>query len=829
MAKYDIEAVRSACAGAWPEVLAALSKLPINTFDGTEQTCPKCGGTTRFRFTDTKKSGKGGAICHHCFKEKNGDGFAVLQWLLGTDFKEVIRLVAEYKGIKPEKFSRNRADPAKDLVFLPWNSTAVGLWCKKKSPIKPEALQAVDARCATYRGEYRVIAIPLIGHSMDPNDIVGWILYRSDGKELPVYDKTGKVVEWKKVKITAGSDKGIIGSLSGDVVWKVEGPTDLLAHLSAGLPANHSAFTTGSGASEIPLSWICKAVAGKTVFVLHDADEPGQNGATYATTSDGSRRPGWSPKLAEYAFETRNVCLPYPIEKNHGQDLRDFYSGGGTFDSLMELANNGKPFSGELQSAEDGPYIARSDTDPQRLARVNLKQYEDKHGGRLVYWRSEWWKWKAGRYRRIDNEELRAKVWYSITQEFERIWLESKDKDQKVKEVTQGLVNNVIGAMKGLSVIPSSAPMPCLLTTREQPHYVSTLNGIMNLEAVFNGEEFANCLLPHTSDWFSTFRLNYKFDPNSDCPLWLDYLDYVMEGDIQRINLLQEWAGYLLTGSNPYQKFLALEGEGGNGKTVYFAGITAMLGSDNVSNVPLENFADRFALGCTIGKAANISGDVGEVDQVAEGTLKQFTGGEPMMFDRKGIEPIMAIPTAKLMCAWNSRPRFKDRSWGTWRRLLIVPFNRRVSEDRRVHGMDNPQWWIDQGEVSGILMWAIVGLDRLRTHKDFTDPDLSRDALREYRAEANPASEFLTDFLQPGEGSIDCNLVYKLYKNWCHQSGYKPLGSGMFGKEVKRFFPQIDKKRIRDGKNLHWKYLNIEFSVEEIFSMSVEGEQKTFL
>ena len=200
MAQYDIEAVRSACAGRWPEVLAALSKLPIDTFDGTEQACPKCGGNTRFRFTDTKKTGKGGALCSHCFTTKNGDGFSVLQWLNGIDFKASLQLVADYVGIKPTK-SKRKVDPAKHLEFLPWNATIAGLWCLQKKPIKPESLKQVGARLGTYRSEYRVIALPIIGHSLSPDDIVGWVIYRADGKELPGYDKTGAITEWKKVKM----------------------------------------------------------------------------------------------------------------------------------------------------------------------------------------------------------------------------------------------------------------------------------------------------------------------------------------------------------------------------------------------------------------------------------------------------------------------------------------------------------------------------------------------------------------------------------------------------------------------------------------------------
>lgn len=214
MAQYDIEAVRSACANRWPEIFAALSGVSIDIFDGKGHPCPKCGGVDRFRFTDTKKSGKGGAVCNQCLTTKNGDGFGVTQWLLDVDFSTALEKIAAYCGIKPKP--KSKADPARDLDFLPWNPTIAALWCKAKGGIKPEAIQSVGGRLATYRNEYRVIAIPVIGHMLKHDDIVGWVIYRADGGELPVYEGRSSIIkEWKKLKITYGSEPGVIGSLDG--------------------------------------------------------------------------------------------------------------------------------------------------------------------------------------------------------------------------------------------------------------------------------------------------------------------------------------------------------------------------------------------------------------------------------------------------------------------------------------------------------------------------------------------------------------------------------------------------------------------------------------
>jgi P4 family phage/plasmid primase-like protien len=597
------------------------------------------------------------------------------------------------------------------------------------------------------------------------------------------------------------------------MIWKTEGPTDLLALLSVDPDAE--AFTTANGSKEIPADWILKGCEGKVVYVVHDADKPGQEGATWVGEPDGRQRPGWCPELAKYAKEVRNVKLPFEIEATNGQDLRDLLANQGGIEQLIEAAERAEKFGAEAaQKASD--WIDEAEDDPQRLARINLKAYEDEHCGKLVYWRDEWWKWKAGKYRRIEGSELRAKVWLSVRKEFERCWkIRIKTGDDKpVRKVTKALVGNVVGAMESICCIPSSVPMPCWMPDRSQPHYVSTLNGILDLDAVFGKRPVEEWMIKHSHEWFSAFRLDYPFDPNADCPKWIEYLTYCMDDDAERISILQEWAGYLLTGSNDLQKFLVLEGEGGNGKTVFFSGMTAMLGEDNVSHVSIENFGGRFELGTTIGKSANISGDAGEIDGIAEGVLKQFTGGDIMQFDRKNLAPISARPTAKLMAAWNGRPRIKDKSMGLWRRMLLVPFNKKIEDHRKVLGMDTPGWWLKQGEAPGILLWAIAGLYRLRQQGGFTRSIAADAAVHEYREESNPAMRFFNEhvmFLSPeilaeemkkdlaDQRGVKADDLYLRYKEWCREESITPLAKQNFGKQIMRQFGDLKHRRGTRG------------------------------
>ena len=824
MPLYEIDQVKQAAANRWPEIFSAISGAQELSFDGKHGPCPKCGGTDRFRLIDPAA---GACLCNQCFTSKNGDGLAVLQWLTDQGFSEVLAATAGYLGITPVKQKRN-LDPAKDLQFLPWAKILAKIWCRKKQPVTPEALEAIGARLAKYRDEYNVVAIPVWGPSLRQADAVGWVLYRLDGGKLPKYRKGSREPEWTKVKITAGSQKGVIFSANAfdqetKTIWKCEGAPDLLALISKDSTAN--GFTTANGAKETPADWLVELCRDRNVNVVHDCDEPGQQGATEIPGRDGITRPGWCPALAAVATEVRNVVLPYDITPTDGPDLRDYFVGGGTFESLVARAEKAQLW--EHQDRPAKAIISESIDNPSRLARINLTSYQAEHGGRLVYWREEWWRYKSGRYTRIQLSDLRAKVWSAVQAEFERCWLEkdlTDGKEEHVRKVSRTLINNVVGAMESICSISSSIELGTWISDRSMPHYVSMKNGILNLNAIFENQP--PFLIPHSDQWFSGVKLEYEFDPRAKCETWLKFLHDAMEGDKDRLAILQEWAGYLLTRENKMQRFMVLEGEGGNGKTCYFAGVTAMLGQENVSYVALENFGSRFDLSMTIGKAANICGDVGEIDNLAEGSLKNYTGGGVMNFDRKNQKPLECRPTAKLMASWNKRPLIRDKTRGVWRRLILIPFNHEVSKSERVFGMDTVEFW--ESESSGILNWAIEGLARLRQQGEFTESKIMDEAIHEFRSDNDPTIEFFEEYISPGEGYVEATRFYELYCYWCRKSGYRPMSSRNFGKQVKRAFKNVEKVRKRNGANRVYLYEGIEYATEEILSESVEDPSSFF-
>ena len=440
-------------------------------------------------------------------------------------------------------------------------------------------------------------------------------------------------------------------------------------------------------------------------------------------------------------------------------------------------------------------------TDPHELAKRFIQRHNhDSHNhAALRYWRDEFWRFHNGRYRRISQAELQAEISQFVREEFQRD--KPTTRAGQIVQVTRSLVGNVMQALMGKTLVPSLLEQPLWLGNGQVGPFFVFTNGMVQIEDATTGLQPR--IAPHCANWFTQTTFPYDFSPSATCLKWLAFLNEVLEQDQERIALLQQWFGYCLTTDTTQQRFIIAVGEGENGKSVVLDVLTAMLGPENVAHVPVEVFAQRFQLTMTLGKLANISFDTGEIDESAEATIKQFTGGDRMYFDRKGVTGLFAYPTARLILATNHDPRFSDTSKGIWRRMIVLPFRVSIPRQRQ-----DPQLAVKlKGELPGIFNWAVEGLRDLRRQNQFTIPLVSQQAWDEFRHESNPAREFLTEHFEAArvEGSMSCAGLYEGYIAWCEGRHLKPLDATRFGKEVRRTFPLVERRRESQGVR-HWQY-----------------------
>lgn len=645
------------------------------------------------------------------------------------------------------------------------------------------------------------------------------------------------------------------------VVWKCEGFPDAAAinSLISSLPEDeregHVATTNVYGAMESPIKPLALAYCQRfadadEVFVIHDCDQPGQDGATWVTDPTGKKRPGWGPTLAAFCPVVKNVVLPYPIAKDHGPDARDWIReqrkelvpDQEIYRNLLKMARQGevmpaaavevnraakrkgaapllessRPVSVEQRidslSIPAPDDIWESEDDHVRLARLNLSVYQEFAGGRLLHWRDDFWKWRDGAWRIISDSDLSAKLHKVIRAEFERCWRVAEAerltkqeesgreiKPKPVRQVTSRLIRDVTLALRSLVGISANIEMPSWLPDRTGRNFVSMRNGLLNLDAVLSGD-LAGSLLPHTHEWFSSLKLGYDFDPNAQCLYWQEWLWDAFEGDVEAIDALQEWFGYLLTQDTSMQRFLTIVGKSRSGKGTIMRLVKALLGHSSICSPTPTTLSGQFGLASLIGKTLAVIPDarIGEkIDYtVLTERILSIVGEDPQEVERKYRPSLSGITLPiRFMLFSNEIPLFKDASDAILNRIIILVMNRSHA------GQEDPR--VEQrihSELSGILNWAILGRHRLYTEKmgKIVQPKSGTDSVDWMRIEVSPVSAFVRECCLEG-GACNSTHIFEVYQNWLKSNDLIDRTTRQaFGKRLRAIFPKIAVNRVHD-------------------------------
>lgn len=425
----------------------------------------------------------------------------------------------------------------------------------------------------------------------------------------------------------------------------------------------------------------------------------------------------------------------------------------------------------------------------QSIAKKFIASYKD-NGEPIKYWKKTFYKYYAGCYYPIDDINVK------VTGFLQRLI--------KNANITASLINNTVANIKTLAFL--DCPADTWIDDTEDIHgsFDNTIcfdNGLVAYHLSPVSSKRVVRIFNHSPEFFTLTKLPYDFSNKAKCSRWLKFLDEIMEGDKERIKLLQQWIKYILGSDLKLQMFLFCMGVGANGKSVFTQVVEYLIGRENCSHILLSNFNSRFSLAYTLNKKLNSTTESAkEISPVAEAMLKAYVAGDSMSFELKYRDTIESVPTAKIMVSTNDRPAFNDRTDSVWRRLIYVPFNVVIPKNQQ------DKYLVDKlrQELPGIYNWA----NQADLSNGFSIPRICDDSVEEYKRDINPAKVFLEDYYTYNTLSyVPCTNVYTGYAKYCKDNNYKPLTGSEFGKEVKRVFPSVEKKR--KGKDRIAAYIGL--------------------
>lgn len=257
--------------------------------------------------------------------------------------------------------------------------------------------------------------------------------------------------------------------------------------------------------------------------------------------------------------------------------------------------------------------------------------------------------------------------------------------------------------------------------------------------------------------------------------MWADFLAAVTQGDINLQIFLQTVCGMALFGKVYHEGIIMAYGGGRNGKSTLFNAVGAVLGdyagSIAVDTLTVNRNGNQGASLATLrGKRLVITGELEEHQRLSIAMLKRLASTDTLRIEEKYRAPEDIVPSHSIVLFTNHLPRVGSTDGGTWRRLVVVPFQATISASGVI---------ANYGEVlakeagPAILQWCIEGAVLFARNRFRLElPEAVEEATAEYREREDWLTNFLTERCRRGPNyRAGAAELYAGYKDWAAASG----------------------------------------------------------
>ena len=317
----------------------------------------------------------------------------------------------------------------------------------------------------------------------------------------------------------------------------------------------------------------------------------------------------------------------------------------------------------------------------------------------------------------------------------------------------------------------------------------------------------------------------------------IDYIpiDKIKQKYIDEINLFmkqlfpkQELRDYIwehlastLIGTTENQTFNIYNGCGRNGKSMLCALMSKVLG-EYKGVVPITLVTQkRNSIGNTSPEIVALKGTRYAVMQepekgsrINEGIMKELTGGDPIQGRALFKDSITFNPQFKLVVTLNNLFEIKSNDDGTWRRIRVVEFLSKFTENPVQNDPDEPyQFKVDKKLECKFDHWKTAMMSMLIekvkiTKGNVEDCTMVMAKSNEYRNGQDYLSEFVNEKItRTTEGKIKKTEVYNEFKEWYALQHGRNIPKG------KELYDFLDKKygKYKNG----WNGIEIIYEMEE--------------
>jgi putative DNA primase/helicase len=401
-------------------------------------------------------------------------------------------------------------------------------------------------------------------------------------------------------------------------------------------------------------------------------------------------------------------------------------------------------------------------------------RYCERLGGWFTYDGKRWVRAMCGEVERLAKDTIR------YLYELAAIEPDDKRRQEKAKHATRSEAAGKLAAMLELAKTEEAVIIPPEVFDAD-PWKFNVQNGTLLIDSIRATVE----ILPHNpNDLITNISTAEYRGIEAPAPIFEKYVEESAGGDKELMAFRRRLAGYGMVGDMREQVFEYAFGPEAGGKGTETRARADVMGT-YARAAEMQTFLSsrsdkvRNDLAALVGARLVTASEPQDGQVFDEGLIRMLTGQDRMSARFLFRENFEFSCGFKIRFEGNHRPHIRSTGGATWRRLLVVPFENTVPEDRRDKTLGDKlkspeeRAGILAWMVTGALEWIIGGLN---------PPDKVQAAVADYRNAEDRLAPFLDEnTIDHRRGQIPAGELYTRYKAWADANGERAMSKRALG------------------------------------------------
>lgn len=257
--------------------------------------------------------------------------------------------------------------------------------------------------------------------------------------------------------------------------------------------------------------------------------------------------------------------------------------------------------------------------------------------------------------------------------------------------------------------------------------------------------------------------------------IWQKALETFFCGNRELIDYVQMTVGLAAIGKVYQEHMIIAYGGGANGKSTFWNTVYRVLG-----NYAGKISAEALTMNCKRnvkpemaelkGKRLIIASEMEEGMRLNTATVKQLCSTDEIQAEKKYKDPFAFVPSHTLVLYTNHLPKVGANDDGIWRRLVVIPFNAKITGTSDIKNYAD---YLYEKAGSAVMSWIIEGAHKvIEANFKTKEPKVVRDAIEAYRIDNDWLGQFLDECCDIGTDLTEkSGELYQAYRAHCMQNG----------------------------------------------------------